>query len=202
MSRLGGLAATTAALTVVLILIFGVLLLSRPIIRLIDRFEAATSPNTVNLPPDTSEEGRRRRIELLWDFYREVQVLVRASDHDRDVANNALQAISSGEATSPSLYLLLKEAERNQNRAAARVRELAALPEIRQARSDLYTGLRQRAEAAGHFAAYLNDHNLEDLWLGKLAQERGDGLIAGALDAIRAYGYTIGIDLTTGRVDR
>jgi hypothetical protein len=198
----GGLAATTIAITAVLLLIFGALFLPRSVAWLVNKLGASGSTASAGTTLDESEEGRQRQIDLLWDFYREAQALVQSSDHDRDQTNNALQSIVSGDSSSPGLYLMLKEVERNQNRAAARIRDLPTIPQARQARADLYAGFRARADAAGRFAEYLRSHKLDELWTGKLDQERGDGLIAGAMDALVTQGHSLGIDLTTGRIER
>lgn len=196
-----GLTATTVALTLVLILVVGILLLPRPIIWLINQVGEVASPG-VEATSELSNEARQQQIDALWDFYREAQAVVQASDRERDVVNNVLQAVVGGAQPSPGLYLLLKEAERNQNRAATRIRDRSVPREVRSARSELYRGLRYRADAAARLADYLARQNLEALWASKLEQEQGDAAIAQALDMMRAYGQTIGINLATGEVSR
>jgi hypothetical protein len=200
MPRIGRLAATTIAITAVLAMVFGALLLPRAV----DWLLHEVAPSRSEAAPETalSEEARQRQIDMLWDFHREAAALVEASDRDRDTANNALQAITAGESTAPGLYIQLKEAERNQNRAAARIRDFPTVPQARQARADLYAGFRARADAAGRFAEFLRSQKLDELWNGKLDQERGDGLIAGAMDATVAVGRNLGIDLITGETDQ
>jgi hypothetical protein len=196
--RLGGLAATTVALTAVLIMIFGALILPRSVGWLVERIGTANPSEAASNGAATSEEERQRQLDILWDFHREAQTLLQLSNQERDTTNDAFQAIISGDPNSPGLYILLKEAERSQNRAAARIREFPTIPQARQARSDYYAGFRARADAASRYAEFLRSRKLDELWAGKLDQERGDRLIEGANSATLAIGRTLGIDLSTG----